>query len=255
MAAPNVLLLDEPTNDLDIETLSQVEDLLDGWAGHGRRRQPRPVVPRAGVRRDVGAARRRDSARPARRRRRVPRAAARHRGCHPSHRRSTGPVGDTRATRKELTRIERRLERIARGRTPAPRPARRARDRSRAGARSRRSSCASWRRRRPSSRTSGWTSPTTSTRPSATGGASLAGDPLRRGPSNVVGEVQLLERPDDPGGRVELTAQHAVAGGGRIGVVQVVPGLAHRGDREPPDVARAVASRERLACLSCGRSS
>ena len=33
MAAPNVLLLDEPTNDLDVETLSQVEDLLDGWAG------------------------------------------------------------------------------------------------------------------------------------------------------------------------------------------------------------------------------
>jgi ABC transport system ATP-binding/permease protein len=33
MAGPNVLLLDEPTNDLDVETLSQVEDILDGWAG------------------------------------------------------------------------------------------------------------------------------------------------------------------------------------------------------------------------------
>ncbi|MFT4201260.1 ABC-F family ATP-binding cassette domain-containing protein [Gordonia sp. (in: high G+C Gram-positive bacteria)] len=33
MAEPNVLLLDEPTNDLDIDTLQQVEDLLDGWAG------------------------------------------------------------------------------------------------------------------------------------------------------------------------------------------------------------------------------
>jgi ATP-binding cassette subfamily F protein uup len=33
MAAPNVLLLDEPTNDLDIETLTQLEDLLDGWPG------------------------------------------------------------------------------------------------------------------------------------------------------------------------------------------------------------------------------
>ncbi|WP_068402434.1 ABC-F family ATP-binding cassette domain-containing protein [Kribbia dieselivorans] len=30
---PNVLFLDEPTNDLDIETLTQLEDLLDGWAG------------------------------------------------------------------------------------------------------------------------------------------------------------------------------------------------------------------------------
>ncbi|GAA2365111.1 MULTISPECIES: ABC-F family ATP-binding cassette domain-containing protein [Gordonia] len=33
MAEPNVLLLDEPTNDLDIDTLQQVEDLLDSWAG------------------------------------------------------------------------------------------------------------------------------------------------------------------------------------------------------------------------------
>ncbi|CAM3491252.1 ABC-F family ATP-binding cassette domain-containing protein [Dermacoccus barathri] len=33
MAEPNVLLLDEPTNDLDIETLTSMEDVLDGWAG------------------------------------------------------------------------------------------------------------------------------------------------------------------------------------------------------------------------------
>ncbi|MFC5910668.1 ABC-F family ATP-binding cassette domain-containing protein [Streptacidiphilus monticola] len=33
MDEPNVLFLDEPTNDLDIETLSQLEDLLDGWPG------------------------------------------------------------------------------------------------------------------------------------------------------------------------------------------------------------------------------
>jgi ATPase subunit of ABC transporter with duplicated ATPase domains len=33
MSEPNVLLLDEPTNDLDIETLTSLEDLLDGWAG------------------------------------------------------------------------------------------------------------------------------------------------------------------------------------------------------------------------------
>jgi len=30
---PNVLLLDEPTNDLDIDTLTELEDLLDGWPG------------------------------------------------------------------------------------------------------------------------------------------------------------------------------------------------------------------------------
>ncbi|MEJ2868199.1 ABC-F family ATP-binding cassette domain-containing protein [Actinomycetospora sp. OC33-EN08] len=30
---PNVLMLDEPTNDLDVDTLQQLEDILDGWAG------------------------------------------------------------------------------------------------------------------------------------------------------------------------------------------------------------------------------
>ncbi|NEM06033.1 ATP-binding cassette domain-containing protein [Geodermatophilus normandii] len=33
MAEPNVLLLDEPTNDLDIDTLNQLEDLLDSFPG------------------------------------------------------------------------------------------------------------------------------------------------------------------------------------------------------------------------------
>ncbi|MBB6173518.1 ATP-binding cassette subfamily F protein uup [Nocardiopsis mwathae] len=33
MDEPNVILLDEPTNDLDIETLTELEDLLDGWPG------------------------------------------------------------------------------------------------------------------------------------------------------------------------------------------------------------------------------
>jgi ATPase subunit of ABC transporter with duplicated ATPase domains len=33
MSEPNVLVLDEPTNDLDIETLTSLEDVLDGWAG------------------------------------------------------------------------------------------------------------------------------------------------------------------------------------------------------------------------------
>jgi len=33
MAEPNVLLLDEPTNDLDIDTLTALEDLLDSWPG------------------------------------------------------------------------------------------------------------------------------------------------------------------------------------------------------------------------------
>lgn len=33
MSEPNVLLLDEPTNDLDIDTLQELESLLDNWAG------------------------------------------------------------------------------------------------------------------------------------------------------------------------------------------------------------------------------
>jgi ATP-binding cassette subfamily F protein uup len=33
MGEPNVLLMDEPTNDLDIDTLTALEDLLDGWPG------------------------------------------------------------------------------------------------------------------------------------------------------------------------------------------------------------------------------
>lgn len=33
MEAPNVLLLDEPTNDLDVMTLSILEDYLQGFPG------------------------------------------------------------------------------------------------------------------------------------------------------------------------------------------------------------------------------
>jgi ATP-binding cassette subfamily F protein uup len=33
MSEPNVLILDEPTNDLDIDTLTALEDLLDSWPG------------------------------------------------------------------------------------------------------------------------------------------------------------------------------------------------------------------------------
>jgi ATP-binding cassette subfamily F protein uup len=33
MDSPNVLLLDEPTNDFDIETLTELEDLLDSYSG------------------------------------------------------------------------------------------------------------------------------------------------------------------------------------------------------------------------------
>jgi ABC transport system ATP-binding/permease protein len=111
MAAPNVLLLDEPTNDLDVETLSQVEDLLDGWAGtvvvvsHDRWFLERVcdvmwALPGDGTLRHL------------------PRGVDDYLALRRVSRMSpvpagTSPIGDTRATRKELTRIERRLERIA----------------------------------------------------------------------------------------------------------------------------------------------
>ena len=66
MDEPNVLLLDEPTNDLDIDTLTALEDLLDGWPGtllvvsHDRYFLERVCD------RTRGAARRRPAARPAR---------------------------------------------------------------------------------------------------------------------------------------------------------------------------------------------
>ena len=77
LTEPNVLLLDEPTNDLDIETLNVLEDFLDGWPGHAGRGLPRPVLPRAGHRLHLGAARRRPDLDAAARGGRVPRAPGR----------------------------------------------------------------------------------------------------------------------------------------------------------------------------------
>jgi ABC transport system ATP-binding/permease protein len=114
MAAPNVLLLDEPTNDLDVEALSQVEDLLDGWAGtvvvisHDRWFLERVcdvmwALPGDGTLRnlpggvdDYLALRRASTGAPAS-------APDRH---------ALSASGDARAARKELARIERRLAKI-----------------------------------------------------------------------------------------------------------------------------------------------
>jgi ATP-binding cassette subfamily F protein uup len=111
MAAPNVLILDEPTNDLDVETLAQVEDLLDGWAGtvivvsHDRWFLERVcdtlwAVPGDG------------------RLRHLPGGVEEYLALRRTTSDVPGPTasapsgGDSRAARKELTRIERRLEKI-----------------------------------------------------------------------------------------------------------------------------------------------
>ncbi|TAM92511.1 MAG: ABC transporter ATP-binding protein, partial [Jatrophihabitans sp.] len=109
LAQPNVLLLDEPTNDLDTDTLAALEDLLDSWIGtlvvvsHDRYLVERvcdstvaildgrlAALP-GGI--DEYFARRAAQGPP-----------------EPAQRR--GRQGDTRAERKELARLERRIAQL-----------------------------------------------------------------------------------------------------------------------------------------------
>jgi ATP-binding cassette subfamily F protein uup len=116
MAEPNVLLLDEPTNDLDIDTLTALEDLLDGWPGtlvvvsHDRYFVERvcdnvyALSETGGVRHLPGGidqyiAERRALAAPA----------------EPPRRAASSPPAQAvlRAARKDLARLERTLERLS----------------------------------------------------------------------------------------------------------------------------------------------
>jgi ABC transport system ATP-binding/permease protein len=119
MDEPNVLFLDEPTNDLDIETLTQLEDLLDGWPGsmvvisHDRFFLERTtdrvfallgdstlrMLPR-GV--DEYLERRRAIAQAA-----VPPPPAREKAAADAR-----GTRDTRAAKKDLQRVERRLDKV-----------------------------------------------------------------------------------------------------------------------------------------------
>ncbi|MBC3992869.1 ABC-F family ATP-binding cassette domain-containing protein [Streptomyces sp. AC563] len=129
MDEPNVLFLDEPTNDLDIETLTQLEDLLDGWPGslvvisHDRyfierttdrvlallgdatlRMLPRGVDEYLERRQRARAAASAAPAAPA-----SPAAGAAGDKDRPREK----SAGEQRAAQKELQRIERRLDKIS----------------------------------------------------------------------------------------------------------------------------------------------
>jgi ATP-binding cassette subfamily F protein uup len=118
MTEPNVLLLDEPTNDLDVDTLQQLEDLLDGWPGtlvvvsHDRYLTER-VCDRAVALFGDGKITDLPGGIDEYLRRRAGQPAA------PSISASSAPgngaprgEAERRAARKEATRIERRLEKI-----------------------------------------------------------------------------------------------------------------------------------------------
>ena len=134
---PNVLLLDEPTNDLDTDTLAALEDLLDGWPGtlivvsHDRYLLERvcdrqvALLGDASIRDLPGGVEQYLELRRAASKAASASASARGvaAGSAAAGRAAAGVVddggvapvsaADQRAARKEVTRIERRLARIA----------------------------------------------------------------------------------------------------------------------------------------------
>lgn len=120
MDEPNVLFLDEPTNDLDIETLTQLEDLLDGWPGsmivisHDRFFVERTTDRTFALLGD-GALRMlpRGIDEYLERRARMVAEAAPAAPAAASAGTREKPAADARAAKKELQRIERQLDKIA----------------------------------------------------------------------------------------------------------------------------------------------
>ena len=107
LAQPNVLLLDEPTNDLDTDTLAELEDLLDSWVGtlvvvsHDRYLLERVCDVTVALLGDGKLAELPGG---------VEEYLARRRATAPAAVAAAQPkTGDTRAARKELTRLEREI--------------------------------------------------------------------------------------------------------------------------------------------------
>ncbi len=112
LSEPNVLLLDEPTNDLDTDTLAALEDLLDSWAGtlvvvsHDRYLIERVCDSTVALLGDGSLA-----ALPGGVEEYLARRAARESAGAADRRERKG---DSRAARKELTRLERQLAQLER---------------------------------------------------------------------------------------------------------------------------------------------
>jgi ABC transport system ATP-binding/permease protein len=119
MDEPNVLFLDEPTNDLDIETLTQLEDVLDGWPGsmvvisHDRYFLERTTDRVLALLGDATMRFLPGGVEEYLTRRQRAREAAVPAPAQPAEKPATvKSAADTRAAQKELQRIERQLDRI-----------------------------------------------------------------------------------------------------------------------------------------------
>jgi ATP-binding cassette subfamily F protein uup len=112
LTQPNLLLLDEPTNDLDTDTLAELEDLLDGWPGtlvvvsHDRYLLERVCDTTVALLGDGSLAALPGGVEEYLERRAAGASAAASAAADERRERR----GDTRAVRKELTRLERRVD-------------------------------------------------------------------------------------------------------------------------------------------------
>ncbi|SNS94494.1 ATP-binding cassette, subfamily F, uup [Geodermatophilus saharensis] len=123
MAEPNVLLLDEPTNDLDIDTLTQLEDLLDSFPGtvlvvsHDRYFVDRVCDSVVALMGDGSLAALPGGVEEYLARRAAGEAALPSAAAGPAPAAAPVPAGpsaaEVRAARKEAARLERRLERLS----------------------------------------------------------------------------------------------------------------------------------------------